>query len=127
MPVFGTMPHGTANLEDVRFAVQIAQSRAHPVLEPWKLTIPRRPTASRKIDDKAVVAEGTAAHIVSAAADSGQQTVCASEVDSVDDVGDAGAAGDELRPLVNARIPDLAGVIVDLRPQAQTPHREMRI
>jgi hypothetical protein len=70
-----------------------------------------RPHAG-KIDDKAVIAKSTAAHIMAAAADSGEKTVCASELDSIDDIGDTRAAGDELRSFVNARIPDLAGVIV---------------
>ena len=31
---------------------------------------------------------------------------------AVNDIGDAGAAGDESRPFVDARVPDLAGVII---------------
>ena len=65
---------------------------------------------SGKIDDEAVVAKRAAAHVVATAANGGQKIVCASEIDSVDDVCDTRAAGDEPGAFVNAGVPDPARV-----------------
>ena len=98
--------------EEVRFAVQVAQSGAtlnsHGRIGRIHMDRPH----SAKIDNQAVVAKGAAAHIMASAADSGQQTVCPPEIDGIHDIRDSRAACDDLRMFVYARIPNPAGVIV---------------
>lgn len=56
--------------------------------------------------------KGSAAHIVSSAANCGQHVLGARKVHGRNDVGHAGAAGDEARTLVDARIPDSTGTVI---------------
>jgi len=65
-----------------------------------------------QINHQATVAYAVARDVMATAAHRHQQTVGAGEVDRVDHVGDASAAGDEGGMLVDIGIPDLAGLIV---------------
>ena len=65
-----------------------------------------------EIDDDAAVAHGIASDIVSAATHRDQQIVGASEVDGIDDIGDAAAPGNDCRTLVDAAVPDDTRVVV---------------
>ena len=58
------------------------------------------------------VAEGAPADVVAAAADGDEQIVRTREFHGVHDIGRAGAAGDEAGVLVDARVPNLAGLVV---------------
>jgi hypothetical protein len=65
-----------------------------------------------QVNHQAAIAYAVARDVMATAAHRHQQTVDAGEVDRIDHVGDASAAGDECRPLVDIGIPDLAGLIV---------------
>jgi hypothetical protein len=67
-----------------------------------------------QVNHQAAVTHAVARDIMAATAHRHQQTVGASEVDGVDHVGDASAAGNERRPLVDIGIPHLTGLIVAL-------------
>jgi hypothetical protein len=65
-----------------------------------------------QVNHQSPVTHAVARDIMAATAHRHQQTVGAGEVDGVDHIGDASAAGNERRPLVDIGIPDLAGLIV---------------
>jgi hypothetical protein len=65
-----------------------------------------------EVDDHAAVAQGAPAHVVAAPADRDEQAVFARKADRRDDVGQAGAAGDQPRPPVDAGVPYPARGIV---------------
>src|SRR5262249_53591191 len=65
-----------------------------------------------QVNHQATVAHAVARDVMAAAAHRHQQLVGTGEVDRVDYIGGASAAGNECRPLVDIGIPDLAGLIV---------------
>ena len=66
----------------------------------------------RQVDDQAIVTQSTAADIVAAAPDGGEQIVLAREVDGGDDVGQSRASGYQGRPLDDARVPHATRILV---------------
>src|SRR5262245_33196842 len=67
-----------------------------------------------QVNHQAAITHAVTRDVVATAAYRHQQTVGAGEVDGVDHVGDASAAGNERRPLVDIGIPHLTGLIVAL-------------
>src|SRR5690349_5645145 len=67
---------------------------------------------AREVDNQSTVADGIAADIVAATANSHQNTVRIREIDAVNHVRNSGAAGNQCRALVDHAVPDLAGVLI---------------
>lgn len=98
--------------EDVRFAIQITEGRATLHANGLICRIGMYGAHARKVYDKTIVTERATADVMAAAADGREESVRASEVHRGNHIGDAGAAGDQSGTFVDARVPDLAGVII---------------
>src|SRR6185437_8635589 len=108
----GHYPARNCKTEDMGFAIQIAKSGAALCANSSIGSVDVHRAHSGKIDDKTVVAERTAAHVVASAANRGQQIVLPSEPDGSNDVRNPRALGDQAGTFVNTGIPDPAGLAV---------------
>jgi len=63
----------------------------------------------RKINNNAAVAQSTATHIVSPSTNGRQEIAFTSEIDRRNDIGNAGASGNQTWFLVDTGIPDVPG------------------
>ena len=90
----------------MRLAIQFAKQDARLDAGATCLGIDVNPLHAGQVDDDAAVAQGAAAHVVTAAAYRDEQPVFAREAHRGDDVRQSGASGDQPRTLVDAGVPD---------------------
>src|SRR5215470_18528740 len=102
--------HGQA--VQVGLAIDVAEGGAALDARRAAFRIDEHAAHGREIDDDAIVAQRAAADVVAAAAHGDEQFLGARELHGVDDIGRAGAAGDEAGVLVDARVPNFARPVV---------------
>jgi hypothetical protein len=71
-----------------------------------------QPLHRRKVNHQATFANRVSRDVVTAPTDGHKQVVVAGEVHSVHDIGDANAARDQRRPLIDHAVPDSAGIVI---------------
>jgi hypothetical protein len=71
-----------------------------------------QPLHRRKVNHLATFANRVSRDVVTAPTDGHKQVVVAGEVHSVHDIGDANAARDQRRPLIDHAVPDSAGIVI---------------
>ncbi len=102
--------HGES--EGLGLAVDVADGGAAAGAHPPRRDVDAHRVHGAKVDDDAAVAHRIAGDVVTAAAHRDRHAVGTGEVDGIDDVGDAAAAGNDGRMLVDADVQDHARVIV---------------
>jgi hypothetical protein len=108
----GHYPARDSEPEDMRFSIDVTQSRSALYSNSSGRSIYENGPHSGKINHQTIVTERTAAYVVPAATNRRQQIVRATEIDRGDDVGNARAPSDHARMFADACIPDLTGFVV---------------
>ena len=108
----GDDPTGNSETERVGFTIEIAKRGAALDAHGACRRVDVDGSHPREVDDKAIIAKGTATDVVAPASDGREQVVVTTEVDRGDDVGESRAAGYERRPFRHARVPEATGIAV---------------
>jgi hypothetical protein len=96
----------------MRLSIDIAQRRSRLYAYRPQLWVDKYAFHYRKINDDAIIAQGSASHIVAAAFDRDEQVVFMSKLHGMNDIRHPRTAGNQTRMLIDARIPDPARRIV---------------
>ncbi len=91
----GDDPADRREPEELRLAVELAPEHAGLGARGARRGVDSDPLHRREVDHEAAVADGVTADVVAAAADGDEQVMLAREADRGEDVGDAGAAGEQ--------------------------------
>src|SRR3981081_2832751 len=90
----------------MRLSIDIAQRRSRLHAYRPQLWVDEYAFHCRKIDDDAIVAQGSASDVVAAAFDRDEQVVRTSKLHGMNDIRHTRTAGNQTRMPIDARIPD---------------------
>ena len=104
--------HRRRQAEGLRLAVELAPEHARLGTDRPGDGIDADALHARQVEHQAAVTDGLAGDVMPTAPYRDEQVVLACELHRGDDIGRAGAAGDQRRPVVDQRVPDGAGLVV---------------